>query len=280
MLTANEVNVTTADQLTAPVAPVVEAVPQETTEAQEGVKESVKEEAPTGEASEEPKEGAEEKPKHDPYKGFRKQIDKLSARNHAKEAVIQAKEAKINELAKVVEELKQSLQAKDYSQVPEAQRVKEQVKDELRLESLQQQAIQTQQDLEQEHNEAWNERVNSVVEKYPDYQDVVGSIDVEGHPLLIQAIKDSEYGPDIAYFLGKNKAVAQSLAKANPITAAMRLMEIEQMVKQTAEATTETKKPKLGATPAPTQAGSSAKKQQPVWERPVSDFIEKFRRKR
>lgn len=74
---------------------------------------------------------------------------------------------------------------------------------------------------------SYQERVEQAMEKYPDFEDVAYSPDVPITNAMAATIQESEKGPDIAYFLGKNPAEAQRIAKLSPFLQAKELGKLE-----------------------------------------------------
>lgn len=74
---------------------------------------------------------------------------------------------------------------------------------------------------------SYQERVEQAMDKYPDFEDVAYSPDVPITNAMAATIQESEKGPDIAYFLGKNPAEAQRIAKLSPFLQAKELGKLE-----------------------------------------------------
>lgn len=62
--------------------------------------------------------------------------------------------------------------------------------------------------------EAWSERASSFKEKAPDFEQVAFSHGHSVSPVMAELIKESDFGPEIAYWLGKNKDDANRIANA------------------------------------------------------------------
>ena len=74
--------------------------------------------------------------------------------------------------------------------------------------------------------QAYKARVEKVVTKYPDYHEVAESPDVMVSPVMAHAIVNSEDGPELQYFLGKNPAEAARILNLNP---ALQLVEMGEL---------------------------------------------------
>lgn len=89
--------------------------------------------------------------------------------------------------------------------------------------------------------ELYQERVSTALEAMPDYHEVVGGSDVPAEAHVLEAILDSEQGPQLAYHLAKHPDVAQRLNEMTPVQAAR---EIGRLEAQLAQPKTETPPPK------------------------------------
>ena len=73
----------------------------------------------------------------------------------------------------------------------------------------------------------WQERRAKAVEKYDDYADVAESSETPFTTPMLHAVLHSEFGPDIAYWLGENRKEAGRIAALNPISQALAIGRIE-----------------------------------------------------
>ena len=79
-------------------------------------------------------------------------------------------------------------------------------------------------------NQSWAEKVSEAKTRYADFDQVALAPDVPITPQIADMLKHSEKGPDLAYFLGMNKATAAELAalsKTSPMQAAWALGRLE-----------------------------------------------------
>lgn len=76
-------------------------------------------------------------------------------------------------------------------------------------------------------SETFLERSEKAIERYPDFNDVVSNPTLAINTDMAEFIAESEHGPDIAYHLGKNPALAARIANMSPIKAARELTSIE-----------------------------------------------------
>jgi hypothetical protein len=76
--------------------------------------------------------------------------------------------------------------------------------------------------------ETWNKRVMTAQNEMSDYDDVVGSSDIDfKEPAVIDAIRESEIGPKIAYYLASNPEIADEIAEMRGLAAIRAIGRIE-----------------------------------------------------
>jgi hypothetical protein len=76
-------------------------------------------------------------------------------------------------------------------------------------------------------SEAFLERAEKVLDKYPDFHEVMGNPSLKFNDAMVEFVADSDYGPDVAYHLGKRPSEAARIAEMSPIKAARELARIE-----------------------------------------------------
>lgn len=76
-------------------------------------------------------------------------------------------------------------------------------------------------------NESFAERAEAVKAKHADFDAVVSNPSLQINEAMAEFIKDSEAGPDLAYFLGTNPERAADIASLSPVKAARELARIE-----------------------------------------------------
>lgn len=88
-----------------------------------------------------------------------------------------------------------------------------------------QQQIEQQRTREQQQQaqQAFEARAEAFAEEVEDYDEVVGNPSLPITPAMADAIRGSEEGPAVAYYLGKNPGIASSLAMLPPIHAAVEI---------------------------------------------------------
>ena len=74
---------------------------------------------------------------------------------------------------------------------------------------------------------AFKARMEEATKKTPDWKEVVQGSDITLQNECLQYISQSEYGTDLAYYLAKNKAVAEKIRAMHPIRAIAELGKIE-----------------------------------------------------
>lgn len=75
--------------------------------------------------------------------------------------------------------------------------------------------------------EAFAERVEEAMDRYDDYEQVVNNPNLHITDVMAAAIKASEKGPDVAYYLGTNPKEAARIARLTPYAQAMELGKVE-----------------------------------------------------
>jgi hypothetical protein len=83
--------------------------------------------------------------------------------------------------------------------------------------ALEQQAQQLEKAALQSRNRAYEARVHEFSERAPDYHQVTGNPNLQISPVMADAIRISETGPQIAYYLGKNPSEASRIANLSPV---------------------------------------------------------------
>jgi len=74
---------------------------------------------------------------------------------------------------------------------------------------------------------AWTEQESDAEDKYEDYHDVTRNPNLHINDAMLSVIQASEVGTDLAYYLGKNLAESERIAKLPPILAAKELGKLE-----------------------------------------------------
>lgn len=128
----------------------------------------------------------------------------------------------------------------------------------------------------------WNEKVSRI----EDFADIVNpAVNDPSHPIthlnasLVQAIQESDFGPEITYELSKDRELAARLAKASPMSALKMIIQLEaraEGAKPQANAKSETaQKPKVEvqSTPKP-GAQSASQTQRSLVDADMESYIE------
>lgn len=98
-----------------------------------------------------------------------------------------------------------------------------------RAEQLAQQKLAERQKAEQSERmaESFLEKAEKAIERYPDFQAVVSNPALPINEPMAEFIAESDMGPDVAYYLGKNPGKAAQIAAMTPVKAAIALKGIE-----------------------------------------------------
>lgn len=105
---------------------------------------------------------------------------------------------------------------------------------------------------EQEVLETYMEREESAIEKYDDFEQVAHNPNLPITQYMAQTIRDSELGPDVAYYLGSNIQEASRISKLSPFNQAKELGKIELKL----QSNPDTLGKKVSNTPPPVNPGS------------------------
>lgn len=120
--------------------------------------------------------------------------------------------------------------------------------------------------------ENWRDQQAKAIEKYPDFEEVVGDSDAPVTREMSQAIVESEHGADIAYYLAQHPDEAKAIAGLSPIRQIAAIGRLEAKVSQP---------PPKAVTQAPppiSPAGSKAKAEKAPHEMTPKEFNEWRRR--
>ena len=85
----------------------------------------------------------------------------------------------------------------------------------------------TRQSQQEKTSEAFLEKAETVKAKYADFDAVVSNPQLRINVGMAEFIADSDNGPDLAYFLGKNPIKAEEIAAMTPMKAARELSRLE-----------------------------------------------------
>jgi len=83
------------------------------------------------------------------------------------------------------------------------------------------------QEAEVQREATWKQKTDAVAAKYDDFEEVVFSDDLRISPVMAEAMKDCDTGPEIAYHLGKNPAEAVRISQLSPVAQVREIGKIE-----------------------------------------------------
>lgn len=118
-------------------------------------------------------------------------------------------------------------------------------------------ASQKKQERDRERHQKYEERVNKTRAKYEDFDDLVTDPSLSITPEMAEYIRDSEEGPEVAYWLAKNPQEAARIAQMNGRDADRALARIEARVSTPAPAPA-APKPVTNAPPPPPTVGTAS----------------------
>jgi hypothetical protein len=144
---------------------------------------------------------------------FQKRIDELTHARHAAER----ESARLREIVARYEKPEPAPNYNDYATTEEYESAvrRHDAKEGARAvaaETARHAAGQHQQEAARAVAETYNQRVEAAMARFPDFKEVVGGAQIQISNEMVQALQESEYGPDLAYQLAKNPAEAQRLA--------------------------------------------------------------------
>lgn len=96
-----------------------------------------------------------------------------------------------------------------------------------RYEARQEIQQERQQEQREQSGRAFQERIDKVRDKLPDYDLYVGDPTLPITPLMAEVIRESDVGPEVAYHLGKNRSEAERIARLPPHRQAAELGRLE-----------------------------------------------------
>lgn len=106
--------------------------------------------------------------------------------------------------------------------------LKEYVAEQTRKEDAQKQIEQKQKEQVENRTKLWSERQKSFKDETKDYDEVIGNAgDISVSDLIRDTIVESEYGPQLLYYLAKNKDIAVKLTEMHPAKALKEIGKLE-----------------------------------------------------
>lgn len=185
-----------------------------------------------------------------------KRINKITAEKHAEKRKAEELQRQLDAMKSAqapVETKAPTLEDFDYDETAfNAALISHQVKQGVAEESqrLQQQSIAAQQEaVRQQKAQAFDAQIAEVTASKPDYQEVIKNLP-EFKQDTLDAIMSSDQGAEMAYALGQQLDLADEIANASPMVAAMKLGELSARLKQKPEI-------KPSAAPSPIEPVSS-----------------------
>ncbi len=114
-------------------------------------------------------------------------------------------------------------------------------------------------------------RIEATREKHEDYDEVIESAkDIDISPALLEAIRDSEHGPQIVYDLAKNREEAKRIAALSPVRQVAEFGKLEAKLEAESAPKDDKPKPKPLPKPAKPVGGGTSAKQSSLSDRDLS----------
>ena len=124
---------------------------------------------------------------------------------------------------------------------------------------------------------AYNERKDAFAKTVDDFDEVLDDVrDVQVTPAITATIVESEYGPQLAYELAKNRAEFERIVKLSPLAAAREIGKIEAKIAAKASEPKETKKITSAPKPIEPVGGTKGKPNRSIRDPDLSfaDYVE------
>lgn len=148
-------------------------------------------------------------------------------------------------------------------------------KDAVREELLRENAERAKEQAHLARVESWNARVSEFRERAPDFDDVAYRTDVTISEPMAAAIMDSDIGPQISYYLGKNPQEARRIYAMEPLSAAREIGRLEHRLSMAAAKQTTTAPPP----PKTITGANSGAMPKPLQEMSMDEYFVARRRK-
>jgi hypothetical protein len=181
-----------------------------------------------------PKEGDEgAAPKSDQPKGVQKRLDELrrqagDAQRMNERLLAVLEKTVVHGEPPVTQQPSGPPKREDFASYEEYLEAKADFRIAQQLTVLEQRAVEARRAQAVEQREAsWSERQAAAAGKYADYEEVALADDLAITPVMAEAMKDSEIGPDVAYYLGKNPNEALRIARLHPAAQVREIGKIE-----------------------------------------------------
>ncbi len=128
------------------------------------------------------------------------------------------------------------------------------------------QANQAQEAATRAAQDAWAEATADFRQKVPDFDAVAHNPNLTVTPVMADAIRDSERGAEIAYYLGKNPAEAAKIAALPPVSQATAIARLESRI------STDTASVSRAPHPIGTLSGRSGSSGRPLEDMDFEDY--------
>lgn len=228
------------------------AAPQETPEVQAQPVEAA---AAPAQAQQEAKTEEEQRPQR--KRSFQDRIDTLTRR--AREAEERAAEA-----TRLLEEFRKPVVREQY---PSEDAYFAEVQRRQFMEAAAQVQSQTDRstatrhmtEVAQANAEQWREAVEDAIKRIPDWTEVVSKSTARTTPEMEDAIKESEFGPEIAYYLAKHPREAERIYNLSPKAQDREIVRLEARVSASGAQTAPVTKPSATPPINPISSSSTAK---------------------
>lgn len=206
-----------------------EIVTPATQEAPQGEQPSTPESAPEQNTQADTAEQPEE---HRVPKGVQKRIDRLTRERYRLQGELEAMRRQVQPEAKPTQAAEGAPTPEQFGSYESYLEAKAEWKAEQKVaEVLGRQAESAKQKSAQAESanlqRAWESKVDAALEIYDDFEEVALAPDVPISGPMMEAILRTDKGADVAYYLGKNRAEAEKIARMDPFSQAVAIGRIE-----------------------------------------------------
>lgn len=175
---------------------------------------------------------AEQPEEHRVPKGVQKRIDRLTRERYRLQGELEAMRRQAQPEAKPQHAAEDAPKAEQFSSYEDFLEAKAEWKAEQKVAEVlgrqQQNAKQQSERAEQTKlQRAWESKVDAALEIYDDFEEVALAPDVPISGPMMEAILRTDKGADVAYYLGKNRAEAEKIARMDPFSQAVAIGRIE-----------------------------------------------------
>ncbi len=179
--------------------------------------------------------------KPNPHAGFQRRIDQLTREKHDLRRQLETLQRPAPKQEQAAEDDK-SLADFEYDEVAYRKHIREVAAEEARKAARGVLDETKQKEVQQSRSKTWKERAAKFAEAHPDFTQKVYAEDIQISESMFEAIADSEYGPEVAYYLADNPEEAERISKLSAAAAGRAIGRIESKFEASKETAAEASK--------------------------------------